>query len=108
MTKRIARQRVKKRLMVKYGVEVFNHSGYTNNFSETGLFLQANQVYKPNTKLRLELHTPEGPHRLSGRVIWAKQMPPRIAGGSTAGMGLEIIEPDERWLIFCKHWIGED
>ena len=52
--KRIA-NRAKRRLMVRYGTSSAEKTAFTRNVSETGLFVQTNQVLKPGSTIQVSI-----------------------------------------------------
>ena len=79
------------RVPVRYGPEKPQHLGYTSDCGVKGLFLQGNQLFPPDTELRLELDLPEGPRTVRGIVRWVKDVPPAFRRSTRGGMGIEIL-----------------
>ena len=85
-------KRHRKRLQIKYGVEEASRLGYTDDLSDTGLFIQAAIIQRPNTVLKLELTTPAGEVvALTGRVMWAKRIHPSLVRRLKGGMGIRLM-----------------
>jgi len=82
--------RVKKRFAVRFGPGDLAHSGYTQDLSESGLYLLANTIYPPNTVLVLQVDYPEKTLTLRGIVRWSKDLPPAFRRNLRGGMGVEF------------------
>ncbi len=86
-------KRNRKRLPLRFGVEEASRIGFTDDLSETGLFIKSAIVQNPNTILMIELTPPGGELVvLTGRVMWAKKIPPNLLRRLKGGMGIRIIE----------------
>ena len=101
--RRIKRNR--KRLPIKYGVGEASRLGYTDDLSDTGLFIQAAIIQSPNTVLKMELTTPGGEVvALTGRVMWAKRIPPSLVRRLKGGMGISLLSfqsGEENYRSLC-------
>jgi len=84
--------RAKKRFQVRFGPGDLAHSGYTQDVSESGLYLQASIIYPPNTILVLQIEYAEGPVTVRGVVRWSKDLPPAFKRSLRCGMGVEFVE----------------
>ncbi len=82
--------RVKKRIAVRFGPGDLAHSGYTQDVSESGIYLLANMLYPPNTVLVLQVDYPEKTLTLRGIVRWSKDLPPAFRRNLRGGMGVEF------------------
>lgn len=98
-------ERVKRRLMVRFGVEKADRTGFTMNLSESGAFIRTNTVLKPGTTLQVELIFPERAVPLWAKVVWAKKVPPQLAHLLECGMGVRFINPGENWTGFFMRWM---
>lgn len=96
--------RAKRRMMVRYGVATPDKTAFTKNLSETGLFLQTNQVFKPGTTLHVQIQFPKSPVSMWGRVVWAKTVPPGLAHVVECGMGIRFVDPPAEWSDFFHQW----
>ena len=94
-------KRAKKRLQVLFGIGAPGATGFTTNFSDTGLFVQTTIVMTPGTALRLEIHAGET-FPLQGRVVWAKKPRGNHSQTGGSGMGLQVVDPSAAWVEFCK------
>ena len=96
--------RARRRMMVKYGVSAAEKTAFTKNVSETGLFLQTNQVFKPGTTLHVQIQFPKNTFSMWARVVWAKTVPPSLAHVLECGMGVCFIDPTPEWIAFFHDW----
>lgn len=99
----IARHR--KRLSLKFGINEATRVGFTDDISETGLFIKSAIVQNPNTLLRIQLTAPDGEViALTGKVMWAKKVPPSLLRRIKGGMGVRIIafhSGEQTYLRLC-------
>ena len=85
-------KRHRKRLQVKFGIEEAGRFGFTEDLSETGIFIKSAIVQNPNSVLKMELTSPGGEViHLEGRVMWAKKVPPNLLRRLKGGMGVRIL-----------------
>jgi hypothetical protein len=82
--------RARKRFAVRFGPGDLAHSGYTQDVSESGIYLLANMLYPPNTVLVLQVEYPEKTLTLRGIVRWSKDLPPAFRRNLRGGMGVEF------------------
>lgn len=85
----LARER--RRVLVRYGPQQGEHLGFTTDLGEKGLFLQGNHLFPPQTRLRLEIGSPEAGRIFQGVVRWVKQVPPAFRRSLRGGMGIQIL-----------------
>ena len=96
--------RTRKRIRVRYGVDKADRTGFTQNVSETGLFVKTNNVFKPGSTIQVEMEFPERKFGMWARVIWAKKVPPQLAHILDCGMGVCFIDPGTDWVEFYMGW----
>ena len=96
--------RAKRRMMVRYGLSKADKMAFTKNLSETGLFLQTNQVFKPGTTLHVQIQFPKNTFTMWGRVMWAKTVPAQLAHVVECGMGVQFVDPPAEWGGFFREW----
>ncbi len=101
MRSKVPRTRHLRRLLVRYGPEAVDKVGFTHNFAEHGLFVQATFVLPPTRVLRLEIEGPSKTFHLKARVIWSKRVPQQFMRTLRGGMGLELLDPGPEWIDFC-------
>jgi hypothetical protein len=97
-------QRARRRLMVRFGTEAAERTGFTKDISETGVFIRTNMVARPGTTLQVELQFPDRSFQLWARVVWAKKVPPQLAHLMDCGMGVCFIDPPADWIDYCLAW----
>lgn len=85
--------RVRKRFVVRFGPGDLAHSGYTQDVSDSGVYLQANVIYPPHTILVLQIDYPEKTVSTRGVVRWSKDLPPAFRRSLRGGMGVEFTTP---------------
>ena len=84
-------KRLRQRLQIKFGAEGPSRFGFTEDISSTGIFIKSAIVQNPNTLLQIEISAPAGEIiRLTGRVMWAKKVPPNLLQRVKGGMGIRI------------------
>jgi len=96
--------RAKRRVMVRYGLEKPDRTGFTKNVSETGLYIKTNNVLKPGLTIQIELHLPDRKFSMWARVVWAKKVPPQLAHVLECGMGICFIDPSPEWVEYFRTW----
>lgn len=96
--------RAKRRMMVRYGASSADKTAFTKNVSETGIFLQTNQVFKPGSTIQIEIQFPKQSFCMWARVVWAKTVPQQLAHVLECGMGLRFIDPPPEWNEFYQEW----
>lgn len=98
LAQRVARaRRHPQRIMVRFGTDEADHKGLVENLSESGLFLTANHVFPPRTKIRIEFTLGESPDVLEGIVQWARQMPASVSHVIPSGMGVRLTSAPEAY-----------
>jgi len=99
-----AHNRAKRRMMVRYGASAADKTAFTKNVSETGLFLQTNQVFKPGSTIHVQIQFPKDTFSMWARVVWAKTVPVGLAHVLECGMGVCFIDPSPEWIAFFHEW----
>lgn len=97
--------------MVRYGTSTAEKTAFTKNVSETGLFVQTNQVFKPGTTIQVQIQFPDRTFSMWARVVWAKAVPPQLSHILECGMGVCFIDPTPEWLQHYRDWakkVGAD
>ena len=98
--------RLKKRLSVHFGTEEATRVAFTEDISETGMFIKSLNVCPPNTKIKIEF-SPDDTNRvvLEARVMWAKKVPQNLFHlVKKSGMGVRILRfysGEEHYRRFC-------
>ena len=96
------RDNKRKRLRLLVRAEPGSVRAFTYDVSPTGLFLVSGKVFKPGTRIRLELDDRSGQLAMAvGVVRWAKKVPPNLMRYSRGGMGIEFtwISPELQKII---------
>ncbi len=84
-------KRVPFRVLVKYGNEKPPvHSSFVTDFSESGIKIQTNKVFKPGTVIYMTIKDGETVHECEGVVTWAKRVPPGMERVVKCGMGIRF------------------
>jgi hypothetical protein len=85
--------RKKKRIKVRYGVDVPKRLGFTEDLTAIGLFVITAQPEKPGIKLKLQITLPDGEEVLAlAQVLWGKKVPAQMIHlARKGGMGLKFI-----------------
>jgi len=96
MDERRELKRYRKRLQLRFGPEGPSRVGFTEDLSDTGIFLRSTFVFRPNTVLHVALSI-HAPHDVifTGRVMWARKVPPNLMNKIRGGMGVRILSFDE-------------
>ena len=97
-----SKDRIGKRLMVKFGAEKPDRLGFTEDISPTGLFIKTSVVFQPGTHLRIELTLPDNRTILvTAQVMWAKQVPHNLLRFTKkSGMGVRLIQAGDDYKQF--------
>jgi len=84
--------RKRKRLKVRFGVEQPKRMAFTDDITDTGLFITTSTPEKPGTRIMLEIETPTGDTiKCQGQVRWARKIPPNLLRVATkGGMGVKL------------------
>ena len=97
-----SKNRIGKRLIVKFGTEKPDRLGFTEDISPTGLFIKTSIVSPPGTHLRVELTLSDNSTiRVTGVVMWAKQVPHSLVRFTKKnGMGLRLTQSGDDYSRF--------
>lgn len=92
--------RMSVKLEIFYG-EDEKLSGYTDNMSVVGLFLETNKPLSPGEKLKLKFSLPGGnqPIICQGRVAWVSAPDSPPSNTHPPGMGVEFIDLEDECQI---------
>ncbi len=84
--------RQRRRFQVHYGIPAdISRTGFTQDVSRHGMFIQAAIIHPPKTLLEISLDNQGGePIRFSARVVWSKKVPPSMVRKIRCGMGVAI------------------
>ena len=99
-------KRFRKRLSLRYGIDAATKVGFTEDISDTGIFVRSPVVLPPNTILIVDLRTTSNEIiQLKGRVMWAKKVPQNMMHRIKGGMGLlitEFLSGEELYQELCE------
>lgn len=93
MTDKRTPLRHKKRISVRFGIDIASRVAFTEDISVAGMFLKSLNVCPPNTRIMIEL-SPDDIHSvvLEARVMWAKKVPQNLFHlVRKSGMGVRIL-----------------
>jgi len=92
MDERRELRRHRKRLQLRFGPEGPSRVGFTEDISDTGIFLRSTFVFRPNTILEISLSV-DAPNDVifTGRVMWARKVPANLMNKIRGGMGVRIL-----------------
>jgi hypothetical protein len=68
-------------------------TGFTEDISPQGLFVQTVFVIPRGTKVEMEIDLENGTITRRGLVVWAKRSPAPLAKKKRCGMGIRLDEP---------------
>ncbi|MBI5043528.1 MAG: PilZ domain-containing protein [Nitrospirae bacterium] len=101
MPEKRIKNRVTKRLSVRFGASELNNNGITSNLSPTGIFIRTNSGLAPGTFVNIELTLPgDRILKLKGTVMWTKRVHPKLAELSKNGMGIMLADIPEEYAKF--------
>jgi len=99
--------RLKKRLSVRFGIDDANRVAFTEDISDSGMFIKSLNVCPPNTKIKIEF-TPDDINfvHIEARVMWAKKVPQNLFHlVKKSGMGVRFLRfqtGEEHFLRFYE------
>ncbi|OGW50485.1 MAG: hypothetical protein A2078_16020 [Nitrospirae bacterium GWC2_57_9] len=90
-------KRQQKRLTLRFGKERPEKFGFTEDISRNGLFIKTVSPYSPNTRVYIDIITPDkGIIRVEGTVRWIKRAPATLVHMvNKCGMGIMITQIKE-------------
>ncbi len=97
-------KRVRKRLMVRFGVSGLDKTAFTKNISDAGVFIHTNAVVKPGTTIQIQIQFPDRVFVHWATVTWGMQAPPQLAHVVGCGMGARFLDPGPEWLEYFHAW----
>jgi Tfp pilus assembly protein PilZ len=97
------KDRITKRLFVKFGMEKPDQVGFTEDISPSGLFIKCSTVLQPGSHVRIEIELSD--HHfvlLAGEVVWAKKVPQHLLRmAKKSGMGIRLVQTGDDYKQFC-------
>ncbi len=99
------RNRQKKRLKVRFGIDVGKKMAFTGDLTQDGIFIITGQPEAPGSRIYVEISLPDQEIVvLKGRVRWAKKVPANlIRVANKAGMGVEIMGFEQGQSAFLRY-----
>jgi hypothetical protein len=99
-----ARNRIARRLFVRFGQEQVINIGFTGDISLTGIFIKTNTIFAPGSILKMEIELAGSKMlHLRGTVMWAKRVPTTLSRHiKKSGMGVRIMQPSEEYVKFVS------
>lgn len=95
MPKRRISKRLPFRHNIRYGpTNPPQHISFITDFSDTGVCIKTNKVYRPGTKLYMVIEAGDKRFEAEGVVVWAKKAPPHLMNITKSGMGIRFTEVD--------------
>ena len=99
-------RRLRKRVTLRFGIDNPVRMAFTEDISDTGIFIKTTNICPPGSKIIVELSLNEGEViRLECRVMWAKKVPPQLIHlVKKSGMGvkiLRVLEGEAFFQQFC-------
>lgn len=85
-------KRHRKRMTLKFGIDVPGRVAFTEDISLKGMCIKTAQVCPPGSRLKIELNLPDDSVvKIEGVIMWAKKVPPNmIRLVKKCGMGVRI------------------
>ncbi|MBN2107855.1 MAG: PilZ domain-containing protein [Deltaproteobacteria bacterium] len=85
--------RMRKRLKLRYGVRDATSLAFTENFSDTGIFIRTTNVMMPGTALLVEIELPDATSVICEvKVMWGKRVPGTLSHLQKGGMGVMVTK----------------
>lgn len=99
-------KRHRKRLTMKFGVDLPSRVAFTDDISREGMCIRTAMVCPPGSRLTIELNLPDGTvAKLGGKVMWAKKVPANMVHlVKKCGMGIRItgiLSGEEEYRRLC-------
>ena len=84
-------KRVPFRVLVRYGLErPLQFNSFITDFSDTGVYLKANKVFKPGESLLMTIEVNGDSYDCEGTVSWSKRVPQGFERSIKSGMGIRF------------------
>jgi len=104
-------KRHRKRLTMKFGIDVPSRVAFTEDISRQGMCIKTSMVCPPGSRLKIELNLPDGTvAKIMAVVMWAKKVPPNmIRLVKKCGMGVRItriVSGEEDYRRLCEDLHG--
>lgn len=96
--------RVAKWLFIRFGTDKLDSLGFSNDLSETGLFIKTNLVLQKGTVLNIQVTLPDDNKiDLTGKVAWIKKDPSEVNENSKKiGLGIRLLKIPKSYTQFIE------
>lgn len=101
--KRNAAPRIKKRIEVRFGKDKPTYPGYSGNISRNGMMIRTTRVFRPGTRLTVEIKAPTGTFTVGAKVEWARAGSLQLLPTGRVGMGIQFMDLPEGLVA----WLSE-
>ena len=98
-------ERIEVRLPVRYGRASLDKNAFAENISESGLYINTNQVFSVGTVLLMQVEFPQSTITQHGLVMWAIGVPEHMRDSMVCGMGIAFTALDPGWPTFFSNWM---
>jgi hypothetical protein len=93
-------RRIKKRISLRFGIDVAARIAFTEDVSMTGMFIKTSNIAPPNSKIKIEFELPQGSKvEIEARVMWAKKVPQNL---------FHLVKKSGMGVRFLRFTAGED
>ena len=104
-------KRHRKRLTLKFGIDVPARLAFTEDISLQGMCIKTALVCPPGSRLKIELNLPDDSVvTMGGMVMWAKKVPPNMIHlVKKCGMGVKITgisSGEDNYRMLCEDLHG--
>ncbi len=82
--------RIKKRVMVKFGENNYERLGFTSNISSGGLHIASTQILPSGREITILLEDNDRVYSLKGEVRWSIKYPSHFYSYMLSGMGVKL------------------
>jgi Tfp pilus assembly protein PilZ len=108
MAEKRTQRRIRRRLSLRFGVDKPVRLAFTEDVTESGLFIKTTNLYRPGTRVFIELILPdESRVRVTGSIRWTKKVPPTMIHlVRKAGMGVKFLRFEEGEELFRNFMNG--
>ncbi len=96
--------RIATRLTVRFGMGRTERTGYAENVSEGGIYINTNEPYRVSDRVLLRIEFPERTLVRRGEIVWAIRVPDHQRESMICGMGISFIDHHADWPEFFQRW----
>ena len=92
-----------KRILLRFGLEAPEHRATGIQISNRGLFISTSHpIFPPDSKLIIEIFTPNGSLTVQAVVRHAKKMPRLLMSNERSGMGIQFTSPSKELIDYLS------